>query len=152
MKKFLAGLLVICSVGMIAGCGATSEGSTSETIVDVRAYKAGYDTVWLKSASEKFNDLYKDKGYKINIVEETNSVSETASMEIKDVANNNIDLYFINGVDIADYVLSSAGIMFDGELLVEDLSDVYSAKAIKFDGKEENVTIESKLHEANKRF
>lgn len=156
VKNFIIfGLVMSLLTACGAGCrkSGSKTGGASDTVVDVKIYNAGYGIKWLESAAENFEYVYKDKGYKINIVEKTNDVSDKAKNELPDVAKNNIDLYFIDGVDVSEYIQSTPSKMLaKNQTLLEDLSDVYSSKAINFKGKEEGVSIESKLQSSNARF
>lgn len=152
MKKivtFLVALIMILTASAsLVACGKPIEpDDPSQKTVKVKAYLAGYGIEWLKSGIEKFNQVYKKDGYAVKIEDAKNSISgEAISLEIKDVAKNDVDIYFGSGVSIPTLIESSPSVMRDGGVLLEDLSSVYGSKAIKFDGKEESVTIESKLN------
>ena len=155
MKKIVALMLcsVLCTVAFI-GCSKKNQGNTDPVVVDVRLYKAGYGTEWFYSAKEKFEELYKDKGYTINVVDESTGVKEKFEGEIAKKKTNTIDLYIIGEPNFPDVLKRSKSALnkSEDEVLLENLNDVYSSRAIKFDGTEESVTIESKLNESTKRF
>lgn len=151
MKKFV--VFVLCamlSVTALFGCSKQNQGGTSDTVVDVRVYKAGYGVEWMHAAKEKFEELYKDKGYKINIVEESNSVPAKVAAEITN-KKNAVDLYITGEDNFAVYIKNSKSFYKNyDEVVLENLNDVYASKAIKFDGSEESVTIGEKTNESLK--
>lgn len=159
-KLFLLAVLAFSTCACLSSCKLGCRSCKKEepidpnaTYVEVKVYEAGYGVAWLEQAIEKFNELYKQENYivKITSSEGTNS-SETLSYEIKDIARNTTDIYFINGVNIPYYLEASQSIRaLKGNVLLEDLTSVYESKAIKFDKTEENVTIESKLNESDAR-
>lgn len=154
MKKILILLMccILCPTAFV-GC-SKNQGNTDPVVVDVRIYKAGYGTEWFHAAKEKFEELYKDRNYTINIVEESNSVPSKVLAEIQNKKSNSIDLYITGDSNFPNLLkLSKSALKSTDEVLLEDLSeDVFSQPAIKFDGSEEGVTIESKLNESSKRF
>lgn len=153
MKKFV--VFVLCamlSVTALFGCSKQDQGGTSDTVVDVRVYKAGYGVEWMHAAKEKFEELYKDKGYKINIIEESSSVPAKVAAEILN-KKNAVDLYITGEDNFAIYLKNSKSFYksYD-EVVLENLNDVYSSKAIKFDGSEESITIDEKINASLKNF
>ena len=152
MKKLIALLLccVLCAVGLI-GCSETNQGSSDPVQVDVRIYKAGYGTDWFKAAAAKFQELYKDQKYTINIVEESSSVAEKVLSEIQNKKTNTIDLYITGDTNFSNYLkYSKSALKSTDEVLLENLNDVFASKAIRFDGSEESVTIDEKLNDSVK--
>ena len=146
MRKLFALTLscLMCFTAFI-GCSKTNEGNVDPVVVDVRIYKAGYGTEWFHAAKEKFEALYKDKGYSINIVEESNSVPNKVLSEIQNKKSNTIDLYITGDSNFADLLKRSESVLRSkDEVLLENLNDVFSSPAIRFDGGEESVSIESK--------
>ena len=136
-----------------AGCSKQAQGNSDPVVVDVRVLKAGYGTEWFHAAKEKFEELYKDKGYSINIVEESNSVPDKVLSEIQNKKSNTIDLYITGDSNFSDLLKRSQSVLKSkDEVLLENLNDVFSSPAIRFDGSEESVTIDSKLNESSKRF
>ena len=94
MKKTLVLLMccILCATAFV-GCSKKPQGNADPVVVDVRIYKAGYGTEWFHAAKEKFEELYKDQNYTINIVEESNSVPDKVLSEIQNKKSNSIDLY-----------------------------------------------------------
>lgn len=164
IRKILALTLTVTATFSLVACGGGENNNVGEneegsTIVHVKAYDAGYGHDWLISAKDKFNALYKSKGYEIQIVDVDPTIDGlVAESEIKDFGVNSkekgIDIYFIGGVNIPEYIESSQSIrQLKGGILLEDLTkDVYKAKAIDFNGNEENVTIEEKLEESARKY
>ena len=159
MKKIIAMLLCF---SCLFTCATVFSGCTEEdvlpssddpVVVDVRIYKAGYGTEWFYAAKEKFEQLYKDKKYTLNVVEESSNVGQTMQQEIKLKKSNSIDLYITGESNFSEYLrVSRSALKSEDEVLLEDLNDVYSSPAIRFDGSEENVSIADKLNDSVRRF
>ena len=155
MRKRLIALALCSALAFtsLLGCSKKNQGGTDPVVVDVRIYKAGYGTEWFKSAKEKFEALYADQGYTINIVDESDGVSDKARSEMPNKKTNSIDLYIVGESNFAEYLrVSKSALKTEEEVLLENLNDVYSSPAIRFDGSEESVTIDSKLNDSIKRF
>ena len=140
-KKVLSAVLC-CStlVGGMAGAACGSGGN--KVIVDgktinVRLVNAGYGSAWFEKIAEKFEALYAEEGYKVNLLEPDNSFQgQTALNEMRlDYDLNQIDLYLTSGC----YVYQVLDKTF-GEC-VENLNDVYNQGAINFDGSVEATPI-----------
>ena len=143
MKKFLtkivAAVLVVCSVFTATGCAKQNVVQDGKT-VNVKVFKAGYGTTWLYRLKEKFEEVYKEQGYKINILEPDNSLKATAALsEMRAGKKSGVDLYFVQSVTVEQALDAEYG------ACAEDLTDVYDSPAISFDGSEESVKISSKL-------
>lgn len=161
-KKLLTAVMSVVMAGTMAfsaaGCGDnTPAGSDGENVVDVKIMLAGYGTEWFKQAAKKFEQLYADKGYKINLAEESTTVSESVASEIQTPKTNGTDLYFVGsgsgGIDVSSLTKRSAAILRTNDrTLLENLNDVYSSPAISFDGKEESVTIAEKMPDSEKPY
>lgn len=152
-------IMLFAFVMLFAGCNVneggsgTGELSEDQKTVDVKLYKAGYGSAWLEELIEKFEEMYSEEGYKINIYEASASVAgETSETEIKTLKSA-IDLYFVGGVDMISMIEQSASILKTTEAtLIEDLTSLFQSPAIGLDKKEESVTIESKMDEQLRQF
>lgn len=135
--------------GVLISCGGTPQGG-SDTI-QIRAYKAGYGIDWLNEIIDKFQQAY--PGKKVEIVEASSIVGDSAMKEIYVPSKNNIDLYFLADGQVSQVVADSAGILKKPNgVLYEDLTDVFNSKAIGFDGKEESETIASRMFDGYKEY
>ncbi len=110
--------------------------------INVRAFLAGYGVDWLYQLKDKFEKAYEKEGYKVNILNPSNSVQTTVVVNELYNGGNGVDLYFPGSVWVHNVTEGSEF----GRNLVEDLTDtVYSKPAIGFDGKEESVTVREKM-------
>lgn len=148
MKKHFKGLSLLLAATTIAACGFSACGDSSlknvspETIV-IKVRKAGFGTDWLYTLKAKFEEVYKEEGYKVKIMTPDNSIKDAAV--IRELAlghkKTKVDLYITSGV-----TPEMVGVNGDYGVLVEDIyDDVYNQPAISYDGTEEDVKIIDKL-------
>ena len=103
MKRFLKVLLASvlafgCAVPMF-GCSTETDNIVSDgKTVNVRVFEAGYGTEWLYKLAEKFEAAYAEEGYKINILNPSNSVQTTVVINELYNGGNGVDLYFPGSV------------------------------------------------------
>ena len=142
-KVFTALALAMCCTVAAAGCVITSDNIIDDgKTVNVRVYEAGYGTDWLYALKDKFEAAYAKEGYKINILNPSNSVQTTVVVNELYNGGNGVDLYFPGSVWTTQV---TAGGEY-GKNLVEDLSEiVYDKAPIGFDGKEEDITVRAKM-------
>lgn len=166
MKKLISVLLtvaILLSLGLTMAACSSEDGeqvqqpaNVKTRVCMVKAYNAGYGVEWLKIAAEKFNSLYEKEGYVIQFNEEDadiNLAGDVIGLQIEDIAQNDYDLFFTSGTYIINMIEASQKYMRNGQVLLEDLTeDVYLKPAIKFNGSEENATIESKVYESARKF
>ena len=136
MKKGIS--LVLCMVmagSMFTGCKAPSETSSDPLTINVKMIDGGYGAAWIEEIKEKFENLYNDEGYKVNVM--TPEESYSGSKALSEMRNNvnGIDLFITEGVDVDDVLDDDYGIC------AVNLNDVYNAKAINFDGSESEKSI-----------
>ncbi len=132
MKKGLAiALCVVLAAGSfsIAGCGKNNMVKDGKTI-NVKLFKGGYGTAWFEGIAEKFETLYAEEGYKVNLIDPSNSYAgNTILNELRNYKNGDAaDLYIVEGVYVRDVIDATYGVC------VENLNDVYNSGAISFDG------------------
>ncbi len=149
MKKFnriavsaLALLLAGATFPACKGDGTVKDPMT----LNVKMLKAGWGEEWVYELKAAFEKVYKDEGYKVNIIDPT--IDMRGSTVINDLymgySKSNTDLY-ITG-DITAPQVGTQNTMETGEALVEDLGElVYNQPAIGFDGADEKVKIKDKL-------
>ena len=126
-----------------------------ESVVQIRAWKAGFGDEWLNAAVDEFNKMYADEGYSAKIEESAGTITtEEVVSQTKDYKKNNIDLYFASGsAAILELVDASAQILRTSDYtLLEDLSDVYESGAIGFNKQVETESIESKISDSADYF
>ena len=145
MKKIVFPVVItaIAVVGL-SGCkkGVAAGGSGT---IQIRAYNGGYGVDWLHEAAKEFQKAHPD--VKFDFIEESALVtSEVVQQEIALPSNNQIDMYFLNGIDV-DMLLqkSYSALKTRNQVLLEPLNDVFESKAIDVNGKEESETIESRF-------
>ncbi|MBQ3046421.1 MAG: extracellular solute-binding protein [Clostridia bacterium] len=147
MKKFavrlISFILVLCTMTSFVGCSKKEDNIVNDgKTLNVRLNLAGYGTDWLYEMKDKFETAYAADGYKVNILNPSNSVQGQVVVNELYNGGNGVDLYFAGNVTI-DMVTEQNDY---GKTLVEDITDtVYKQKPIKFDGTEEDITIEEKL-------
>lgn len=143
MKKrllsFIIGAIMLVSCAGMTACGNKESIKDGKTIT-VKVFKAGYGTAWIYKAKEKFEEVYKSEGYKVNILKPDNSLKgNTALADMRTGTKSGVDLYFIQSVSVANAIDAEYG------SCAEDLTDMYNLPAISFDGTEEDVKISQKL-------
>ena len=112
-------------------------------VAEVKAVVAGYGVDWLTAAAAKFNEMYAEEGYEIRITLTDTEIN--AQNEITTPNKNTADLYFeYNNID--NLIDRSRNILKEtGASLLEDLTDVYTAKAIGEDKQEQGKPIGERL-------
>ena len=142
MSALLAfGGLTACGGGGGGGGAATKD---PKTIV-VKVRRAGFGTDWLSELKGKFESVYANEGYKVQIMTPDNSIQ--ADVLLKELAlgyeTTGVDLYISSGV-----TPTQVGELGDYGVLVEDIEEsVYNQKAISYNGTEESKTVREKLGE-----
>ena len=116
-----------------------------EGTIQIRAYKGGYGLDWLHKAAEEFKKAHPD--IEFEFVEESSMVTgEVAQQEIALPKKNQIDLYFITGIDVDNLLNKSYSVLRTRkQTLLEPLNEIYESKAIDVNGKEEAETIASRM-------
>lgn len=140
MKRILA--LTLCAVtagsmAALAGCSKEVKGVIRDPkTINVKMMNAGYGSAWLLEIAEKFETLYANEGYKVNVMTpQEGYANATALSEMGLGAETGIDLVLTAGVypnDVASGTYAGCA---------ETLNDVYDSKPINFDGSEGETTI-----------
>ena len=146
IKKFIALLLSVSTIGAcmvgVAGCNPSQAAgvSSDEKTVNVAVVSGGYGTTWLNKIAEKFEAVYKNEGYKINILKPRNNLkADTALSEMRLGNKTGVDIYLTAGVYLDAALDKAYGVC------VEKLNDVYNYGAINFDGTVEQTLIKDKV-------
>ncbi|MCQ2742453.1 MAG: hypothetical protein MJ239_04050 [Bacilli bacterium] len=142
MKNVKNLVLVGLSALALASCGGGGGGKTDENTISVKMYLGGYGSSWLSNLKKQFETVYKDQGYKINLLtpSPTNEGSTTMNELKQGYAKKKVDVYF--SANIAPQQLFN-NVDRDAVIPLDDL--VYNQKAIKYDGTEEEKTVAEKL-------
>ena len=143
-KKLASISLALCMGLPMVACGGGVGGH--EGVCEVQAILAGYGTDWLEESVKVFNEMYKQEGYKVEI-----TLIDTATRlgsEILTPKRNTTDLYFDYTEQIKTAIDKSRSILGkDGGALLEDLTDVYEAKAVGVDKKEQGGAIKERIND-----
>lgn len=146
MKKTALILLIVLLVSVIctsfAGCTPQGQVEIDETKTQlyVFSYDGGYGTDWLRTASKRFEDLYKNKSLEpgktgVQVILDCEKNAVTAET----IKNGTNQVYFIEGND--DYhILRNKGCFEDITSVVTTVSD-YDGKTI-----EEKLTAEQRAY------
>ncbi len=146
MKRFSTALisivLVFCATFSLSACNTkqTDKISTDPKELNVKIYSGGYGTTYISELEKKFEALYEEEGYKINILAPRNDLTSTNVYQ--DIySDSGVDVYFATGTNARDAVAGSYGVCF-----ADVTESVLNAKPIKFDGTEEETTVKSKIN------
>ncbi|MCQ3035665.1 MAG: extracellular solute-binding protein [Bacilli bacterium] len=144
-RKNLILPVLLCTLTSLAATSCKSKVEVGgESTIQIKAYKGGYGTDWLHAAADEFQKANPD--VKFDFVEESSGVTEAAGQEIMVPKNNQIDLYFLTGIDMYDCIERSQTILrTKDKTILEPLNDILDSKAIDKDGKEESETIRSRM-------
>lgn len=135
----------LLAFGGLAACGGDRRVKVDEKTIVVKVRRAGFGTDWLYELKGKFEAVYADLGYKVQIMTPDNSIKDDTL--IKELAlgyeTTNVDLYISSGA-----TPNQVGELGDYGVLVEDIGEsIYGKTAISYDGTEETRTIREKLGE-----
>ncbi len=135
--------LLFIALASVAIClsGCSKKTKIQENAINVKLLLGGYGKAWMEKLITKFEEVYKDDGYKINLINPNKMVdgNQVYNELLSGYNKKSIDLYFTGS-------LKPTRCIDNGNILVEDITDsVYAQKAIGFDGKEEEKTVREKL-------
>ncbi len=152
-KKILTVALsaMVCASSVIGAVGCKKDNVIVDgKTINVKAYKSGNGVEWLYELASKFETIYKDEGYKVNILEPSNDM--IGDVVLTDMAlgteETGIDLYITSGV--GPNKVSASG---DYGVLAEDIEEtVFNKAPIGYDGQEEDVLISEKLESRREKY
>lgn len=137
----LLATVLVATAAAAAGCGEKI--SKDPNTVNIRVYKAGYGDNHLRMLIAKFEELYAEENYKINIVQSDSSVvGSTVTNELALGTKNGIDMYFPGNLSPGSIAQSS---LAEGWELAENLNDLFDENPVGADGVAETGTIRSKM-------
>ena len=141
-RKFVTLAVPLLCLGL-TGCFVKkgSQVVIKKDTINVKLLLGGYGTEWMTKAIKQFEQIYAEEGYKVNLITPTKTVEGNAVYNdlVSGYAKKKVDVYFTGS-------LKPYRCVDEGRILVEDITDtVYNQKAIKFDGTEEELTVEEKL-------
>ena len=147
-KKLFTRLLVcVLSMAMLVSVTACNNSSSdnidrgSETTISIRSHKGGYGTTYLNKFKEKFETLYAEEGYKVQILTPSSDMQSTVALQEMYSNDDWADLYFTGAVT------SEEGVAGDYGQIFTDLTDlVWNKPAIDFNGEQESKPIKDKLN------
>ncbi len=141
LKRLIIAALLFCFAFTFAGCGKTGDTIVADpNTINVKVYKGGYNSEYIYALKEKFETLYADNGYKVNILTPQRAIKGVAVLQ-EIYADSKVDMYFANEVGIEQGVSGEYGLC-----LTDITESVYNKKPIKFDGSEEDTLIKDKLN------
>lgn len=149
MVCVIAAITAVAAVGF-GGCGRDNIVDDENTL-NISIYKAGYGDAYIRAMAAKFEEIYYEEGYKVNIVESAETVlgGEVVN-ELMLGEMNRIDMYFSGQFSATDLISKAKETGYD---LVEDLSDIYDLHPITLTGEEETAkTIEEKIDPMAKKY
>ncbi len=113
-----------------------------EKTINVRMYKAGHGVEWAYELVDKFEELYADEGYKVNIL--TPSYDMTGDVVVTELMQGyektGVDLYITGNV-----LPQTVGANGEYGVLCEDLESIFESLPINYDGTEEETKIADKI-------
>ena len=146
MSMALAATFALSSAVLVTGCQTKDNIAKDPTTINVRLYKAGFGDTFIYELKQKFEEVYKEENYKMNVL--TPTYDSAGTPMIQEMASgydkSQIDLY-ITGAVFPNQV-SPYGEYSNGTALCEDLEElVFNQTAIGYDGKESSEKISDRL-------
>lgn len=145
-KSITATCMALAMVSSFVACGGneTLTGGTTNNTCEMKVALSGYGVEWASEMVEKFNEMYKEEGYKVVITMAEANVG--VANEIAAPKRNTTDLYFEYGHRINTAMNQSRSVLgANSGGILEDLSDVLDSKAIGLDKQEEGKTIRERM-------
>ena len=106
-----------------------------ENTINIRSNLGGYGDSWLRALASKFNEVYKEKGYKANVLASSGALDDKVAIKELYSKDDWVDLYFVNVNNTMSQFTAEGG---EYGQLVADLTDtVWNKPAIDFNGNEE---------------
>ena len=149
MRKIKKGIALALSLTLCASTGLGLAGCKKDKVIvdgktiNIRAYKSGNGVEWLYELASKFEKVYEEEGYKVNILEPSNDMM--GDVVLTDMAlgaeKTGIDLYITGNIGA-----NKVGALGDYGILAEPIEEtVFNKAPIGYDGQEENKLISEKI-------
>ena len=143
-KKIAIGILsIIIGATSLVGCGSKDKIINDGSTVNIRLYKGGYGVEWIYELKDKFEQVYEEEGYKVNILNPTYDMKANVALQemARGADKTGVDLYITGGI-----TAEQLGVNGNYGVLAENIEEsVYNQKPIGYDGKEEEKTIKDKI-------
>jgi len=150
MKKSLKLLASTMLFGvLLTSCGGGDPGSSTKTTIRFYYHNGALRDEWVSNVKKDFEEMYKNVSFefgKTGVEVLVKSIKGDPSVE--SISSNTNDVFWVESLDY--YTLSNYG----GPADITDIIQSPAICGVDKDGKDivENVTIESKLREANKNY
>lgn len=147
MKRTASVLLAATmSLGFVAlgtGCQTSDKVSKDPKTINVRLFKAGFGDTFIYELKQKFEAVYADEGYKMEVMTPTYGSAGTAMVQEMSRGYNEtqIDLYITGS--ITPNMVSKIGEY--GEVCEDLRNDVFNQTAINYDGTETSEKISDRI-------
>ncbi len=145
-KKIVALALCCCMAAPLVGCGGGNNDVKKEkNTLNVMMVNTGWGTAWMEDAKAKFEALYAEEGYKVNLLPAKSTFQGTSALnEIRlGYEKTGYDIVISSGYTVQQLTDEEYGVA------VEPLTDVMTSKPIGFDGVEDDQTIESLYNDSH---
>lgn len=112
------------------------------TVINLECLKAGYGTSWLYKLVEKFEALYEDEGYRVNVIKPTSDMRNHVAIQqlARGYEATQVDVYITSGV-----TSEKVGSLGEYGVLCEEVSSLWNKNPIAFDGSTETRTLKEKV-------
>ena len=151
MKNWKKGLALTCagvmSVSLLASCKPKgNSASVDPTTINVEVLKASYGANWVYEIAEKFETAYAAQGYKVNILKPSSDMRHAVAIQqlARGYDATKVDLYITGGVESVKVGQEGEYYATNGDL-AEEISDMWDAKPIGYNGQEESKTLKEKV-------
>lgn len=156
MSKIKKGIALTLSLALCASTGLGLAGCKKDKVIidgktiNIKAYKSGNGVEWLYELASKFEKVYEQEGYKVNILEPSNDMM--GDVVLTDMAlgteKTGIDLYITGNIDA-----NKVGELGDYGVLAEEIEEtVFNKAPIGYDGQEEDKLISEKLDASRAKY
>ena len=138
--------IIATSTALLSVTGCTNSVKVGgDAVIQIKAYKGGYSTDFLHELVKQYHEAHPEISF--DIVEESALLDgEKTAAEIAIPKKNQIDLYFITGLDVNYLVKRSSSVLNKRDVtLLEPLDDIFESKAVNLDGTEEEKTIKERF-------